>query len=118
MARNPETKGFVSWTDCMSVWNWFEWGFAVKIELKVHVACPPGEMYHKMYYELVVRDNDGQAVPLPSRVLGSFPSSKHQTVPGLLLGMLYVLEERLGRVRVWTEPFFKAPKVRALGVTV
>lgn len=118
MARNPETKGYVSWNDCQRVWRWFEWGFSVDLKLVMTVASPPGEQHLKQYYELLAYDKTGEPVPLPHRVLGSFPSSAHATVPGMLLGMLYKLEGDLSRVRVWVEPVFTAPKVRALGVSV
>lgn len=113
MARNPETKGYVSWADCMEVWRWFEFGFNVELQLRCEVKCPPGEQYNKMYYELVAFDKDHNQVPLLNRVLGSYPAATYSTVPGMLLGMLYVMEVQLGNVRVWTEPIFKPPQVRA-----
>lgn len=102
-ARRPEAD-LISWADVQQAWRWFEAGYGLKIVLVERCACPVGEQHNKLYLDARLEDDAGNAVPLPQRVATSFPSSRHQTLAGAKLQLLYKLDEVLGKSRVWAEP--------------
>lgn len=104
MSRNPETKGYVSWTDVQTVWRYLEGGYNVTLQLRSEVRSPVGEQQLKFYLELDAWDQDKQPVPLSGRVLGQFPTPGASTMPGALLALLYKCDAALSKARLWTEP--------------
>lgn len=112
MARNPETKQYITWADVMQAWQWFERGYNVRIVLDTSCACPPGETEYHLYLQMFVFDPDVQPVPLESRPKFRYPSAAYSTYPGCVLALLYRLDESLAKVRLWTEPTFTAEPKR------
>lgn len=104
MARNPETKGYVSWRDVMAAWEWFQRGYGVVLQLRGHVACPKGWTDTKFFYELEALDSQLQQIALPRRILAAFPGSSGETKAGMMLRLLYEMDSLLSEHRIWTEP--------------
>jgi hypothetical protein len=101
-------KDYIAWSDVWEQLRWLEGGYNVKILFHLRAVCPPGEQYLRGFWEATVADQDGQEVPLGSRVLGKYPNGTSKTVPGMLLGMLLALDSVLGPVRMWAEPTIAA----------
>ena len=103
MARNPETAGYVSWSDVMETWRYLEAGYNVTIVLSTVCNCPQGHQYSSLCNDLYVFEKSEEPVPLPRRISRRYPTVGRETMPGLLLGLLYELDAALSEVRVFAE---------------
>lgn len=112
MARNPEIDGYVSWTDVMQAWRWFEEGYGLRWRLEAECKCPRGELYDAMYYRFVPCDAEGAPVDCGFVPTVRFPNRAARTLPGALLGLAYQLDARLSERWLWAEPKMSAEPTR------
>jgi len=106
VGRNPELSSYIRWTDVIDAQHYLGRGYGCRILLKQVVACPPGEQFHKMYWEAVACDESLEPLALPQRALAQWPSTKHRTMAGMMLALLYELDSIMADNRLWTEPTF------------
>lgn len=115
MARNPETKGYVSWNDVMTVWHWLEYGYNVTLQLRSEVKSPVGEQVSRFYMEMNAWDHEKKLVPTTARMLAQFPTASASTMPGAMLALLYIVDGQLALTREWNEPTFAVKPREGLG---
>lgn len=109
MAQQDERRQFVTWDDVIIQMRWLEAGYGRRVRFTVVQACPKGEQYPRLYWEAYLCDEALTACALPGRALGRFPTPASKTVPGMLLGMLYQLDNIASQALVWTEPTVAQP---------
>lgn len=113
MARNPETKQYITWADVQQAWRWFEWGYGVKIVVVTACKSPPGEQFDKMYLSCSLRDADGQEVVIHGLPSVQFPSAGYTTLAGAYMALLYKLDAKLATRIIWAEPSIGRKPARA-----
>jgi hypothetical protein len=112
MGTQDGPRQYVTWADAIEAMRYFEAGYGGRILMKAVQACPKGEQYPKLYFELFLCDAELNPRPLAGRVLAQFPSQVHKTVPGMLLALLYRLDAVASQSHLWTEPTIAAkPRV-------
>jgi len=106
MARQLEPGQYVKWEDVITWMRWLELGYGGRVRVLCVQACPKGEQFPRLYWELQFCDADMAPRELGGRVLGQFPTASSKSVPALLLGMLMKLDNLASQSLVWTEPPF------------
>lgn len=114
MDKGQHGKDFITWQDLMTEVRWLERGYVGRILFKMVVACPKGEQFDKLCFELHWCDDALQERPLPYRILARFPNARSKSLAAALIGLCWELDNALSESTPWVEPTIGvAPRHRA-----
>lgn len=104
MALEAGEKVYISWGDVSELTRYLEAGYGGRIAFKMVIACPKGEKQLLQYWEAHWCDDALQERAISTRCLTRFPSVRGQSLAAALVGLLYQLDNILGKEAVWAEP--------------